>query len=227
MSFCLKCGRELSHEARFCPSCGASVTAAPKKSHTERKILLGVLLLDLTVVGGLLFFLFQPRAPTPIATPSITPTTGSPTQPPQTATPTSSPSPAPTSPQPPTGGEEDSIRAMLRSYFDSLNRHSVDEAVGFFTDEVEILINHGRDYSYKGPREGVKQYLLMAFMLAPDAKITDVNFVSLDVDEERAKVQISYLVSSKSYDLSRTATEYLELVKQNNAWKIAKTDIVY
>jgi len=113
------------------------------------------------------------------------------------------------------------------SYFDALNRHSVDEAVSFFTDEVEILINHGRDYSYKGPREGVKQYLTMAFMLAPDATISEVNFASLETDGNNARVQVSYLVASKSYDLSRAVTEHIELVKQNSLWRIVKTDIVY
>jgi hypothetical protein len=228
MPFCLKCGRELSYEAKFCPSCGASVTATSKKPHIERKTLLGVLLIDLVVVSGLLFYLSQPQVPTPIVTSSPTPTSRLPGQSPQTPTPTPpSPSPAPTSTTPPTEGEESSIRGTLRTYFDALNRHTVDDAVGYFTDEVEILINHGRDYSYKGPREGVKQYLLMAFMLAPDAKITEVNFNSIDIGENRARVQVSYLVSSKSYDLSRTVAERVELVKQNNVWKIAKTDIVY
>ena len=213
MPFCLKCGREISLEAKFCPSCGASVTATPKKSRIERKTLLGILLIDLVAVGGLLFYLSQPQVPTPIMMSSPTLT--------------SSPSPAPTSTTPTTEGEENSIRDTLRSYFDALNRHSVDDVVGYFADEVEILINHGRDYSYKGPREGVKQYLSMALTLAPDFKITEVNFDNLDIDENRARVQVSYQASSESYDLSRTVAEQVELVKQSNLWKIAKTDIVY
>ena len=116
---------------------------------------------------------------------------------------------------------------MLRSYFDALNRHSVDDAVSFFTDEVEILINHGKDYSYKGPREGVKRYLILAFVSAPDATISEVSFVSLETDGNRARAQVSCRVASKLYDLSRTVTEHVELFKQNNVWKIAKIDIVY
>jgi len=226
MPFCLKCGRELVDEARFCISCGVSSAAQLRKSQIGRRILLGFVLLDLLAAGALMFFLFQSQAPILKVTPTPTETRRPPLQPPQTTTLTPNISP-PNSPPAPTEGEENRIREMLVLFFDALNRHSVDEVVIYFSDEVEILINHGKDYSYRGSREDVKQYLLVAFTLAPDAEIKEVNISSLEVGDYEAKVQVTYLVSPKRHNLSRTVFEQFELARENNLWKIARTDIVY
>ncbi|MBS7622973.1 nuclear transport factor 2 family protein [Candidatus Bathyarchaeota archaeon] len=211
----------------ICQSCGVSVTSTHNRPRIEHGILLCILVIDMVAIGGLFFCLSQVQVSTTVETSSPTPTSKLPVQSPQSPTPTFSPAATPTSTQPAAGSERNGIQYILESYYNALNRHSVDDAMGHFTDEVEILINHGRDYSYKGPREGVRQYLVIAFTLAPDAEITEVEFAGLEVDENKARAQVNYLVSSKSHNLSRTVTEQVELVKQNSSWKIFKTDITY
>ncbi|MEM2841016.1 MAG: nuclear transport factor 2 family protein [Candidatus Bathyarchaeia archaeon] len=227
MPFCLKCGRELYDEVDFCISCAGSSTTSPGESQIQKKILLVFVLLDLVAACGLMYYLFQPQAPAMEATPSPIQTWKPPIQP--TYTPTSTPGTVPPlkSPSTPIEGEENRIREMLRLFFDALNRHSVDEVVSYFADDVEILINHGRDYSYKGPKVGLSRYLLIAFTLAPDAEVTDVKIDSIEVVGDEAKVRVSYLVSSKTHSLSRTAVEDFDLVKMGSSWKIVRTDITY
>ncbi|MEM4250548.1 MAG: nuclear transport factor 2 family protein [Candidatus Bathyarchaeia archaeon] len=211
----------------ICQLCGVPVTSAHNRPRIEHGILLCILVIDIVAIGGLLFYLSQVQVSTTIETSSPTSTSKLPVQSPRPPTPTFSPAATPTSTQPAAGSEGNDIKYVLESYYNALNRHLVDDAMGHFTDEVEILINHGRDYSYRGPKEGVRQYLVMAFILAPDAEITEVEFVGLEVDENKARAQVNYLVSSKSHNLSRAVTEQVELVKQNSSWKISKTDITY
>lgn len=227
MSFCLKCGRELSDGDIFCVPCGASSTVPICKLHVERRILLGFVLLDLVAAGGLMFYLIQPQEPVVEETATPTQTLSHPIQPPQTSTSTSSVSPPTGSPSTSTDDEENRIREIVRLFFDALNRHSVDEVVSYFADDVEILINHGRDYSYKGPKVGLSRYLLIAFTLAPDVEVTDVKINSVEIGGDEAKVRVSYLVSSKTHSLLRIAVEDFDLTKMDNSWKIVRTDIVY
>jgi hypothetical protein len=137
---------------------------------------------------------------------------------------TSSPAPERESP---IINEESEIRNTLTAYFNTLNTHSTEEAVKFFADEVEILINHGNDYSYQGPKEGISSYLTMAFDLAPDSKISEITISKIKINGDKATVQMNYMISSESYNFSMSITEYLDLVKQNNKWRIRRTNIEY
>jgi hypothetical protein len=123
--------------------------------------------------------------------------------------------------------EESEIRDTLTAYFDTLNRHMTEEPINFFADEVEILINYGKDYSYYGPKEGIMPYLKMAFDLDPDSKISEVIISEIVINGDKATVQMNYVISSESYGFSMSVTEYAELVKQNNEWRIIKTNITY
>jgi hypothetical protein len=122
---------------------------------------------------------------------------------------------------------ESEIRSVLTAYFDMLSTHSTDDALKFFADEVEILINHGRDYSYRGPKEGIVPYLKMAFDLASDSKISEITISEIEIGEVKATAQINYIISSESYNFSLSITEYVDLVKINNEWKIIRTNITY
>jgi hypothetical protein len=229
MPFCVKCGKQLETCAKYCLYCGKPVAsplpASPKVSHIERKFLAAILIVSLLVIGGLLFFVLQPRTPLRVIIPF--PTAQNP-EPGPTSTPTSpsTPSPAPAQNQTPTN-EEGQIRNVLTGYFEALNRHSPEDAVTFFTDNVEIQINHGKDYNYTGPREGVKSFLSTGFSIAPDATITNLTFSNMNIIGNDATVQANYVVSSKSYKLSYSVTEYIELTRENGGWKIAKTDIIF
>ncbi|OGD52892.1 hypothetical protein A3K80_02900 [Candidatus Bathyarchaeota archaeon RBG_13_38_9] len=119
------------------------------------------------------------------------------------------------------------IRDTLTAYFDTLNTHSPENAIEFFTDKVEITVNYGKDYSYQGPKEGIISYLEMAFDLAPDSKISEVTISKIKINQNKATVQISYMISSESLNFSMPAKEYLDLIKQNNKWRIRRTNIEY
>src|SRR4030042_5873360 len=116
------------------------------------------------------------------------------------------------------------IRDTLTAYFDTLNTHSPENAIEFFTDKVEITVKYGKDYSYQGPKEGIISYLEMAFDLAPDSKISEVTISKIKINQNKATVQISYMISSESLNFSIPAKEYLDLIKQNNKWRIRRTN---
>lgn len=105
--------------------------------------------------------------------------------------------------------------------------HSTEDAVKFFANEVEILINYGKDYSYQGPKEGIVSYLTMAFDLAPDSKISEITISKIKINGDKATVQMNYMISSESYNFSMSITEHVDLVKQNNEWRIRRTNITY
>jgi hypothetical protein len=123
--------------------------------------------------------------------------------------------------------EKSEIRNTLTTYFDTLNTHSTEDAVKFFADEVEIMINYGKDYSYQGPKEGIVSYLTMAFDLAPDSKISEISISKIKINSDIATVQMNYVISSQSYHFSMSITEYVDLVKQNGEWRIRRTNITY
>lgn len=229
MPFCVNCGKQLETGAKYCLYCGKTVASplppSSRVSHDEGKFLAAILIVSLLVIGGLLFFVLQPRAPLQVITPL--PTAQNP-EPGPTSTPTSpsTPSPAPAQNQTP-ANEEGEIRNVLTGYFEALNRHSPGDAVTFFTDNVEIQINHGKDYNYTGPRKGVKSFLSTGFSIAPDATITNLTFSNMNINGNDATVQANYVVSSKSYNLSYSVTEHIELTRESGVWKIAKTDIVF
>lgn len=196
-----------------------------KATRRERRVLITILILDLLVVGGLLFYVLHPQR-TPLTT-ALLPT---PAQKPQ-AEPMPAPNTTYTSSTAPTvnrtveAGEEDRVRNVLSSYFDALNQHAIERAVALFTDNVEIVIKYGEGYTYQGPKEGLKRYLTTAFSLAPDAVVENVSFTDLSIIGDRATAQSTYVLHSRSYDLLQNVTEYFELVKQDNVWKISKTEI--
>nr|MDO8135448.1 hypothetical protein [Candidatus Njordarchaeum guaymaensis] len=126
-----------------------------------------------------------------------------------------------------TGNEEERIRDMIKAYYEAFNRHSESDQMAFFTNNVTVFINHGRDYSYNGPKEKMKSYLTLAFQLDPEVALTDLHITRLNLRGNEAAVECEYVVSSKAYKFSKPVTEYIELVKTNDVWKIAKTDIVF
>jgi len=199
------------------------IPASPARRSHERIILVIVIIVDLIVIGAV-FFMLHPQTSTINVMPSPTPTNPMTTQAP---TPTSGPPPSLKPTRTPTNVEEDRVRNVLGSYYEALNRHSVEDVVSFFTDNTEILINHGRDYAYHGPKEGIKSYLSTAFLMAPDATITGLDFIKIDINGSRAQVHLRYVVSSKIHDLLRPVDENIELIKQDGFWKISKTDITY
>jgi len=229
MPFCVKCGKQLETGAKYCLYCGKPVASpfapSPKVSHGERKFLAAILIVGLLAIGGLLFFVLQPRTPLRVIVPF--PTAQNP-EPLPTSIPTSPSAPSPSSAQNQTStNEEGQIRNVLTGYFEAINRHSPENAVTFFTDNVDIQINHGKDYNYTGPREGVKSFLSTGFSIAPDATITNLTFSNMNINGNDATVQANYAVSSKLYKLSYSVTEHIELNRENGVWKIAKTDIVF
>ena len=115
---------------------------------------------------------------------------------------------------------------MIMAYYEAFNRHSESDQMTFFTDNVTVLINHGKDYSYYGPKEKMKSYLSLAFQLDPQVAITNLRITRLNLQGDTAAVESEYIISSKVYKLSKPINEHIELVKTNNVWKIAKTDIV-
>ncbi|WP_455369346.1 nuclear transport factor 2 family protein [[Eubacterium] cellulosolvens] len=207
-----------------------------KQSGTEKKILLMILILDILVISGVILYSIKPsmydiggiksnynhdenyvvlnstkipEASTEMPTPTFTTTYSTKGQ------------------ESPIINEESMIRDTLTAYFDTLNTHSPEDAVKYFTDDVEITINYGKDYSYQGPKEGIITYLEMAFNLAPDSKISDVEISEIKINQNKATVQISYMISSEAFNFSMSINEYLDLVKQNNKWKIRRTNIEY
>ena len=231
MTLCARCGRDNRQDSKVCMYCGEPVSVSTLSSfrmpNNHRKILIGILVLDLIVVSSLMFYMLRPQVAPLITTPLPSMTQGTTSQP--------TPVPSPTSPSTSSSMpnqtspiiEETRIKDVLATYFEALNQHSTERATGLFTDNVEILINHGRDYTYQGPKEGLKQYLGTLFSLAPDARVSNASLTSLDIHEDRATVEGKFYVYSKAYNLSRQVTQYFELVERDNLWKIAKTDIVY
>jgi hypothetical protein len=194
-----------------------------------------VLILDIIVIGGIIFYMSQTQISnikTVKSTNLYRDTSNSnSTQIPDVSTITSTANFTTSSTAPeresPMINEESDIRNTLTAYFDTLNTHSTEDTVKFFTDEVEILINYGNDYSYQGPNEGIVSYLSMAFDLAPDSKISEISISKIKINGDKATLQMNYVISSESYNFSMSITEYLDLVKQNSEWKIRRTNITY
>ncbi|WP_455278803.1 nuclear transport factor 2 family protein [[Eubacterium] cellulosolvens] len=206
-----------------------------KELNTEKKILILILLLDIIVMVGIIFYISQNQISNinAIKSPDVYSDTAKTniTQIPDASTIISTTNFTTSFPAQERESlivnEESEIRSTLTAYFDILNTHSTDDAVNFFADEVEILINYGRDYSYQGSKEGIVSYLKMAFDLAPDSKISEITISKIEIDEVKATVQMNYVISSESYNFSMSITEYIDLVKQNNQWKIIRTNITY
>ena len=95
------------------------------------------------------------------------------------------------------------------------------------TNEVEITINYEEGYSYQGPKEGIMSYLEMGFNFAPDSRISEVKISEIKIHQNNATVQIGYIVSSKSFNFSISIDEYMDLLKENNEWKIRRINIEY
>jgi len=211
------------------PIADASPEAFPsqriKPSHKRRNIAAAVALVTLIVVAATILTMTGPQKPNQTTKPSPTVTPEPTPTPSPTPTPEPAPTPTPTPPKTPST-EEARIRDMLTAYYDALNRHSVAELLSFFTDNVEILINHGSDYSYQGPKEKMKSYLSLAFSLDPEATVKDVEITRVKIDGDKATVQSHYVVYSGRYYFSEPVTENMELIKQNGVWEITKTDIV-
>ncbi|MCW4042537.1 MAG: nuclear transport factor 2 family protein [Candidatus Bathyarchaeota archaeon] len=206
-----------------------------KKSNTEKKILIMVLILDIIVISGIIFYMSQTQISNinVVKSPETYRDTSksNSTQIPDVSTMTSTANFTTSSPGPERESailnEESEIRNTLTAYFETLNTHSIEDAVKFFADEVEILINYGKDYSYQGPKEGIVSYLTMAFDLAPDSKISGITISKIKINGDKATVQMNYMISSESYNFSISITEYVDLVKQNNEWRIKRTNITY
>lgn len=194
-----------------------------------------VLILDIIVISGIIFYMSQTQISDINAVKSSDAYRGTSksnsTQIPDVSTMTSTVNFTTSSPAPERESrivnEESEIRDTLTAYFDTLNTHSIEDAVKFFADEVEILINYGKDYSYQGPKEGIVSYLTMAFDLAPESKISGITISKIKINGDKATVQMDYRISSESYNFSMSITEYVDLMKQNNEWKIRRTNITY
>ena len=194
-----------------------------------------VLILDIIVISGIIFYMSQTQISDINAVKSSDAYRGTSksnsTQIPDVSTMASTVNFTTSSPAPERESrivnEESEIRDTLTAYFDTLNTHSIEDAVKFFTDEVEILINYGKDYSYRGPKEGIVSYLTMAFDLAPDSKISGITISKIKINGDKATVQMDYRISSESYNFSMSITEYVDLMKQNNEWRIRRTNITY
>ena len=205
-----------------------------KQSGNGKKILLIILILDVLVVSGIILYINRPRTYDfdghninrshdeiyiVNSTKTLTTSTNILTT---NFTTTSS-----TQVQESLMLEERAIRDTLTAYFDTLNRHLTEDAINFFADEVEILINDGKDYSYSGSKEGIMPYLTMAFDLDPNSKISEITISNIIIDGDKATVQMNYVISSESYGFSMSITEYANLIKYNKEWKIRKTNITY
>lgn len=194
-----------------------------------------VLILDIIVISGIIFYMSQTQISDINAVKSSDAYRGTSksnsTQIPDVSTMTSTVNFTTSSPAPERESrivnEESEIRDTLTAYFDTLNTHSIEDAVKFFADEVEILINYGKDYSYQGPKEGIVSYLTMAFDLAPESKISGITISKIKINGDKATVQMDYRISSESYNFSMSITEYVDLMKQNNEWRIRRTNITY
>lgn len=194
-----------------------------------------VLILDIIVISGIIFYMSQTQISDINAVKSSDAYRGTSksnsTQIPDVSTMTSTVNFTTSSPAPERESrivnEESEIRDTLTAYFDTLNTHSIEDAVKFFADEVEILINYGKDYSYQGPKKGIVSYLTMAFDLAPESKISGITISKIKINGDKATVQMDYRISSESYNFSMSITEYVDLMKQNNEWKIRRTNITY
>jgi len=194
-----------------------------------------VLILDIIVISGIIFYMSQTQISDINVVKSSDAYRGTSksnsTQIPDVSTMTSTVNFTTSSPAPERESrivnEESEIRDTLTAYFDTLNTHSIEDAVKFFADEVEILINYGKDYSYQGPKEGIVSYLTMAFDLAPDSKISGITISKIKINGDKATVQMDYRISSESYNFSMSITEYVDLMKQNNEWRIRRTNITY
>jgi len=194
-----------------------------------------VLILDIIVISGIIFYMSQTQISDINVVKSSDAYRGTSksnsTQIPDVSTMTSTVNFTTSSPAPERESrivnEESEIRDTLTAYFDTLNTHSIEDAVKFFADEVEILINYGKDYSYQGPKEGIVSYLTMAFDLAPESKISGITISKIKINGDKATVQMDYRISSESYNFSMSITEYVDLMKQNNEWRIRRTNITY
>lgn len=196
-----------------------------KATRRERRVMITIVILDFLVIGGLLLYVLHPQR-TPLTTALLpTPAQKPQTEPMPTPNTTYTSSTAPTVNRTVEAGEEDRVRNVLSSYFDAINQHAIERAVALFTDNVEIVIKYGDGYTYQGPKEGLKRYLTTAFSVAPDAVVENVSFTDLNVIGDRATAQSTYVLHSRSYDLLQNVAEYFELVKQDNVWKISKTEI--
>jgi len=194
-----------------------------------------VLILDIIVVSGIIFYISQTqislinavKSPKAYRDTSKSNSTQIPDVSTMTSTANFTTSSLAKEREYPIVNEESEIRNTLTAYFDTLNTHSTEDTVKFFTDEVEILINYGNDYSYQGPNEGIVSYLSMAFNLAPDSKISEISISKIKINGDKATLQMNYVISSESYNFSMSITEYVDLVKQNSEWKIRRTNITY
>ena len=220
MPFCIRCGRELLVNASFCMYCGANATVMSRSASSplERSNIKKIALVSVTVIALILISIVLSQMPQPQSVQRTEAQETPPMMPPQ---------------QPPsqtpdlTGNEEERIRDMIKAYYEAFNRHSESDQMAFFTNNVTVLINHGRDYSYNGPKEKMKSYLTLAFQLDPEVTLTDLRITRLNLRGNEATVECEYVVSSKAYKFSKPVTEYIELVKISGVWKITKTDIVF
>jgi len=194
-----------------------------------------VLILDIIIISGIIFYMSQTQISNikVVKSPDLYRDTSKSNsiQIPDVSTMTSTANFTTSSPAPeresPIVNEESEIKNTLTAYFETLNTHLTEDAVKFFADEVEILINYGKDYSYQGSNEGIVSYLSMAFDLAPDSKISEISISKIKINGNKATVQMNYMFSSESYNFSMSITEHVDLVKQNNEWRIRRTNITY
>jgi len=191
----------------------------------SKNILIAAVIVVILVAGGGFYLLQQSKpaiTPTP-TTPTLTPTqTPTPTP---TPTETQTPTPTPTSTPTPTVTNEDLIKEMVEGYYDAFNRHSVKDEVAFFTKDGTKMLNHGRDGTWKGHEQITKQ-LTDVFKFMPDIALVDQEITKLSIKGDTATVQIKYRGYAKNWQ-DDTMVEYMELVRVEGVWKIAKTDVVY
>jgi len=241
LSSCPKCGGSLqvlgATGRGVCSTCGIiDLPSAPTQKEpvqsenrlrnmiVSRKIIVIALIVIIIGVGGVFYILQQPSEP------SLTPTRTTIIQSPTTTMkpteiPTHSPSPTSTTTATPIINEETKIKEMLNGYYDAFNKHHIEKYLDYFKDNGQKLYNHGEDGIYTG-HESIEDQLKLILQVYPDITLKNIDITKLEISEETATIECKYLVSSEKRQYIEQVTEYIQLVKINDAWKIAQTDLV-
>jgi hypothetical protein len=189
----------------------------------SRTAIVAIIITVVLAVGGI--YLIQKSttptlSPMPTAKPDSSPTpaakstvTETPTT---TATPTQTPTPIPVT------IEEARVRQTMMDFIDAYNRHSIEDAVSFFTEGAERTVSQGGEtFKATGGYQITRQFDNF-FRNYPDIAITVVVITKLNVTGDKATVQIKYISTSPKNQLSVPYIEDMELAKVGDMWKITQ-----
>ena len=178
----------------------------------SKSILAVVAIVAILVIGGGIYMMQQPSAPTATPTPTTTPTT---TSEPQTTT-------TPEAKESPTREEINEISEAVTNYLDTYNQHSVEDNVACFTNDGEKRVASGFGTVSSIGHDKIRAQLKDVFQSVPDISLELTNIQVLDVKDDTASAMVTFVVNSETEGWSRSMNENIDFVKIGDTWKIVE-----